>query len=356
MILTHLRLKDFRSYGSLEIDFDGGLNLILGDNAAGKTNLAEAIHYISLARSWRSKDDGLLLKDGTPNAFIEADVKEGRLSRRIGIEIGRQSKKITLNGKPVRRLSELSRVTNVISFSPSDVPLFVGSPGERRTFLDVSLSKKSSDYFSLISRYNRLLKERNAALKAYSPDRNVIDALTSQMVATSEPLVRYRMMYVASLNSVLPDLLSKLRGEKTSCELIYRPFAKGDEEFKGRAEKAFLDALESDLYHKSTSVGPHREDFSLKMNGKDIATRGSQGENRMAVLALKLAPCLLVEEEDKMPICVLDDVTSELDPSRVESLIGLLRGLGQVFVTATKLEIEGASIIDVAENNAIRRK
>ena len=355
MILTHLRLKDFRSYENLDISFDPGLTLILGDNAVGKTNLAEAIHYLSLARSWRSKEDGMLLRDGTQGAFISADVSEGKLNRQIGIEIGRQSKKVLLNGKPVRRLSELSRVTNVISFSPSDVPLFVGSPGERRSFLDISLAKRSSDYFALASRYSRLLKERNAALKAYSPDRNVIDALTSQMVATAEPMVRYRMMYVTSLNSVLPDLLTKLRGEKTSCELIYRPFVRGDENFRGRAEKAFLDALESDLAHRSTSVGPHREDFSFKMNGKDIATRGSQGEHRLTVLALKLAPCLLVEESEKMPICVLDDVTSELDPGHVESLINVLKGLGQVFVTATKLNIEGASIVDVAANNAIRR-
>ena len=209
MILTHLRLKDFRSYENLDISFDPGLTLILGDNAVGKTNLAEAIHYLSLARSWRSKEDGMLLRDGTQGAFISADVSEGKLNRQIGIEIGRQSKKVFLNGKPVRRLSELSRVTNVISFSPSDVPLFVGSPGERRSFLDISLAKRSSDYFALASRYSRLLKERNAALKAYSPDRNVIDALTSQMVATAEPMVRYRMMYVTSLNSVLPDLLEQ---------------------------------------------------------------------------------------------------------------------------------------------------
>lgn len=355
MILTRLRLKDFRSYESLDISFDSGITLILGDNAVGKTNLAEAIHYLSLARSWRSKEDGLLLRDGTQSAFIEAEVQEGRLNRRIGIEIGRQSKKITLNGKAVKRLSELSRVTNVISFSPNDVPLFIGSPGERRTFLDVSLSKRSLDYFALASRYGKLLKERNAALKAYAPDRNVIDALTTQMIAVSELIVRYRIMYVASLNSVLPDLLSRLRGEKTACELAYRPFVRGDENFKGRAEKAFLDALESDLAHKSTSVGPHREDFSFRLEGKDIATRGSQGENRMAVLALKLAPCLLVEEQDKMPICVLDDVTSELDASHVGCLVEVLRGLGQVFVTGTKMNIEGASIVDVAANNAIRR-
>lgn len=355
MILTRLRLKDFRSYESLDISFDQGLTLVLGDNAVGKTNLVEAIHYLSLARSWRSKEDGTLIRDGTSLAFINAEVREGPLLRRIEIEIGKGSKKVLLNGKPVKKLSELSKLTNVICFSPSDVPLFAGSPGERRSFLDVSLSKRSLDYFGLISRYNRLLKERNAALKSRTPDRVLLASLSEQMVAVSEPIVRYRALYVASLNGVLPDLLSRLRGEKTACEILYRPFARPDDDFKRRASKAFQDALENDLAHGSTSVGPHREDIAFRMNGKDIATRGSQGESRMAVLALKLAPSLLVEIEEKKPICVLDDVTSELDPENVGRLIEALRGFGQVFVTATNLNIEDASIVDVSLNHATRR-
>ena len=355
MILTRLRLHDFRTYEDLDISFDPGLTLVLGENATGKTNLVEAIHYLSLARSWRSKEDGTLVRDGASIARVEAEVREGLLIRRLEIEIGKNSKRILLNGKPIRRLSELSKVTNVICFSPTDVPLFAGSPGERRAFLDVSLSKRSSDYFSLISRYNRLLKERNAALKSRNPDLVLLDSLSEQLVSLAEPIVRYRSLYVASLNGVLPDLLSRLKGENTPCEVTYRPFVRPDDDFKRKAIKAFLDARESDLIHGSTSVGPHREDIGFKQNGKDIATRGSQGENRMAVLALKLAPSLLVEDEEKKPICVLDDVTSELDRENIKRLIETLRDFGQVFLTATNLDIPEASIVDVSINHATRR-
>ena len=194
MILTHLELRNFRSYSELQLDFAEGLNLILGPNAVGKSNLAEAIHYLSLARSWRSQDDRLLIKDGCESALIRANVSEGGLTRQIEIEIARGHKRIAINGKNVRRISELSKLVNVIVFAPSDVGLFVNSPGERRNFLDVALSKQSLDYFSLISRYNRLLLERNAALKRSNVDLKVVEVLTQQMIEVAEPLVKLRHM------------------------------------------------------------------------------------------------------------------------------------------------------------------
>jgi len=355
MILTHLELRDFRNYPRLTLDPGKGLNLILGDNGAGKSNLAEAVHYLSLARSWRTPDDRLLIRDHSESALIHASIQEGGLNREIEIEIAKNRKKIAINGKNIRRLSELSKLVNVIVFAPSDVSLFLGSPGERRSFLDVALGKQSLDYFSLISRYNRLLQERNAALKRQNPDRGIVSVLTKQMIEVAEPLVRFRHMYVNEINRVLPDLVSRLRGEESKASIVYHPFVRDDEGFVEAAEKAFAEALEADMLHRSTSVGPHREDFSFRLNGKNIAEYGSQGENRLAVFALKIAPYFLIEDGDKKPICVLDDVTSELDSAHQKNLLELVKTLSQVFLTATKLDIEGASIIDVSANKAIRR-
>jgi len=355
MILTHLGLRDFRNYPVLSLDPGSGLNLILGDNAAGKSNLAEAVHYLSLARSWRTQEDRLLIRDHAESALIQASIQEGGLTRQIEIEIAKNHKRITVNGKNVRRLSELSKLVNVIVFAPNDVSLFLNSPGERRNFLDVALGKQSLDYFSLISRYNRLLQERNAALKRLRPDRGIVAVLTKQMIEVAEPLVKLRHMYVNEINRVLPDLVGRLRGEPSKASIVYRPFVKDDDEFAQAAEKAFGEALENDLLHRSTSVGPHREDFSFRLNGKNVAEYGSQGENRLAVFALKIAPYFLIEDEAKKPICVLDDVTSELDGAHQKNLLEFVKTLSQVFLTATKLDIEGASIIDVSANKAIRR-
>ena len=355
MILKHLELRNFRSYDSLSLDFGPSVNEVVGPNGVGKSNLAEAIHYLSLARSWRTSDDRLLIKDGKDEATILAEIEEGPLHREVGITIGKDKKKITLNGKPLRRLSELSRLVNVIVFSPADVPLFLGSPGERRGFLDLSISKQSLDYFTLIGRYDKLLKERNAALKMAKIDDRLVDVLTEQMIEVSYPLIKLRALYIAELNRVLPGILNKLKGPGNVAELIYRPFVKADENFIENARNAFYRAKESDYRHHTTSVGPHREDFSFLLNGKDIADYGSQGENRIAVLSLKMAPFSLIEDEGRKPILVLDDVYSELDREHADRLGEYLGELKQVFITATKQQTQGASLIEVSAGKATRR-
>lgn len=355
MILERLALTNFRTYQKLELEFDPRVNLITGNNASGKTNLAEAIHFLSLARSWRTQEEKNLIRLGETYASVRADVREGNLRREILIELTPEGKRVFLNGKPVRRLTELSRVTNVLLFTPSDVSLFEGPPSERRSFLDVNLSKKSGDYLALIGRQSQLLKSRNALLKDGGREKELLGVITEQLIEVEEPIVRYRTMYVTSLNAVLPDVYAALRGEKASCSLLYRSFVKDDGSFKERAKKAYRDALEGDLLHKATSIGTHREDFSFRLNGKDVAEFGSQGENRMAALALKLSPFFLVEEEERKPICVLDDVTSELDADNVARLLAFLDQLGQSFLTATELSLRGASVFEVADHNAKRR-
>lgn len=356
MILDRLVLRKFRNYESLDLRFGPRLNLIVGPNGSGKTNLAEAIHYLSLARSWRAPDDAAVIKDGERLACIEADVLEGQLHRLARIEIEKGRKKGQVNQKPVRRLSDLLRVINVLLFSPSDAALFTGSPGERRSFVDVAISKQSPDYLAQISKYARLLKERNAALKEARPDLALIRVLSRQMSELVPVILAYRRMFFGTLNDVLGPVYDELSGQKNVCKAIYRPFIKGDGISPDDVEKAFEGALDGDLAHRSTSVGPHREDFSLLLNGKDISSHGSQGENRTAAIAIKIAPYFMADEEAKKPVAVLDDVTSELDAERQARLFGLLRKMGQVFVTATDLpDIEGASYIDVSANNATRR-
>lgn len=355
MILTRIALRNFRTYESLDLEVSPGLTLIVGGNGEGKTNLAEAIHYLSLGRSWRTQDDRLLLRKGSDSAHIEATVVEGPLKKEISIEILKTGKRILINGNPCRRLSEFSGLVNVIVFSPKDVPLFQEGPGERRSFLDESISKRSGEYLSLLMKYNRLLKERNALLKEENPNPETLNALTELLARTAEPLILSREEYVSLLNGVLPGLLSSLNGSPCEPRLTYRPFVRPGPEFVERALKAFEDARESDLSHRSTTVGVQREDISMSLNGIDLGDYGSQGQNRLCALALKLAPYLLIQEEAKKPIVVLDDVASELDETRVRNLLSVLKGFGQVFVTATKLDIEGASYVDVAANTAIRR-
>ena len=356
MNVTRIVLKDFRSYESLEIEFGDKTNLILGPNAAGKSNLAEAIYYLSAARSWRSSDDDSLIAEGKESAYIEARIHEGSLRRTVSIEIGKDQKRVRINGKPVARLSELTELVNVLVFSPSDVSLFRDSPSDRRAFLDASLSKQDPRYLKSLSKAHSLLRERNLLLKQENPDRDLLWAYARQLAEVSEIIVRQREAYCESINSVLPMVLEKITGEPSDCRITYKPFLKPGPKFVERAESLYRDKLEDDLFKKSTGIGIHREDFSLRYKGKDVAQYGSQGENRICALALKLAPYYLVKDEARKPICVLDDVASELDAARVANLMKIVQeDLGQTFVTATELRLEGASIVDVADHNATRR-
>ena len=343
MIVKSLTLKNFRNHDYLSYDFTKGLNLLTGPNGAGKTNIVEALYYLSLARSFRVNDDCDLIKKGKERAEIDAVVSEGELNRKIRIIISKEGRQVFLNGKPVSRLSDLSKSMNVVLFEPKDVMLFRGSPRGRRSFLDISISKQSTPYFEYLSRYDKVLKERNEILKSDNPNPILLETTTEMLVKLCGPIVSYRQMYVKDINDILIKLTRALTGAKDTIEVIYKPFVDYDDDFIKNATEAFTRAEETDLKKKATSIGIHREDISVSLNGRDIGEFGSQGENRIAALALKLSPYFLIEDKDKRPIVALDDVMSELDQTHRQRLITFLKKFEQVFITATRLEVEGVS-------------
>ena len=343
MIIKSLTLKGFRNHDYLTYDFHPGLNVISGPNGAGKTNIVEAIYYLSLARSFRLNDSDGLIKKDKENAEIYAEISEGQLVRKIRIVLTSEGHQIYINNKPVNKVSDLAKIVNVILFEPKDVLLFRGSPRARRNFLDISLSKKSPSYLDYITRYEKVLKERNELLKGENVDKTLLETTTEMLVKLSSPIVAYRQMYVKDINDILNKITRALTGEESKLEVIYKPFVENSVDFEEKALDVFKRAEESDLRKKATSVGIHREDFSVNLNGRDVGEFGSQGENRIAALALKLSPYFLIDDRDKRPIVALDDVMSELDQNHRLRLVNFLKKFEQVFITATRLEIDGAS-------------
>ena len=347
MIIKRIGLKNFRNHQSLSFDFKNHLNILTGLNAVGKTNVVEAIYYLSLGRSFRTSEDIDLIKKNHERAEIDATILEGELTRKIKIIITKTGRMVMINGKNISKLSELSKCVNVILFQPKDVMLFSGPPRDRRNFLDIAISKKSSIYLDYISRYDKVLKERNDLLKMDKVDQTLLDVTTELMVKLSGSIISYRQMYVKDINDILNKITRALTGEKGKFELKYYPFVAYDVNYIENARKAFKRVEESDFKHKQTSIGIHREDISISLNGRDIATFGSQGENRIAALALKLSPYFLIEDRDKKPIIVLDDVMSELDHTNQERLIKFLRKFDQVFITGTKLDIPDCNHLEI---------
>ena len=343
MNIKKLSLKNFRNHSNISFDFKGGLNIITGNNGVGKTNIVEAIHYLSLARSFRSQDEQDLILEGKRNAEIFALIKEGDISRKIRILINKEGRQIFINDKRVSKISELSSSVNVLLFEPKDALFYKDSPKVRRSFLDINISKKSPKYLEVYSRYEKALKERNELLKQEQIDLDLLDSITEILVDLSLEIIKARQAYVKDINDILIILSRALTGVRDDIRLIYEPFIAPSDNFKEKAKTAFKNALESDLKRKATSIGVHREDFSITLNGRDIATYGSQGENRLLALALKLSPYFLIENKEKRPIIVLDDVMSELDQTHRLRLIKLLSKFEQVFITATKLEVKDAA-------------
>ncbi len=343
MIVKTLTLKNFRNHSFVSFEFQKNLNILTGENAAGKTNIVEAIYYLSLARSFRTTEFVDLIKKGRDKAEIYAVVSEGVFNRKLRFIITEAGKQVFINDKPISKLSELSNCMNAVLFEPKDVMLFRGSPKARRTFLDVNLSKKSQPYLDYITRYDKVLKERNELLKGDNIDPVLLETTTEMLVKLSGPIVSYRQMYVKDINDILNKITRALTGEEGKLEIIYKPFVEYNQDFQKEALNAFKRAESGDLRRKITSIGIHREDFSISLNGRDIGQFGSQGENRIVALALKLSPYFLIEDKDKRPVVVLDDVMSELDLAHRQRLITFLKKFEQVFITATKLEVEGAS-------------
>lgn len=343
MIIESLSLKNFRNHAYLTYDFAENINVLTGHNGAGKTNVVEAINYLSVAKSFRLNDDEGLIQKGKDKAQIYAVIKEGDLKRKIRVVITKDGRQVLINNKPISRLSDLTKCVNIILFEPKDVLLFRGSPRNRRNFLDVSIAKKSLPYFDYILRYDKVLKERNELLKREKIDPILLKTTTEMLVKLSGPIVSYRQMYVKDINNILNKITRALAGEDKKIEVIYHPFLPYTKEFEANALEAFEKTEESDIKKKATSIGIHREDISVTMNGRDIGEYGSQGENRLVALALKLSPYFLIEDRDKRPIVVLDDVMSELDQAHRQKLIAFLKKFEQVFITATRLEVNGAN-------------
>lgn len=350
MILRSLRLINFRNYEDAEFSFDEGANLFVGPNGSGKTNLAEAIDYLSLARSWRSQDAESLISEGCESSLVKAKVI-GDSSHEIEIAISKRGKAIEVDGKRIRKLSELTKLVKVCLFSPEDVLIFRDSPSKRRNFLDKSLCQESETYLKALSNYEKLLKERNAVLKSENPNTDYLDAVTERMIEIIPTIIEERSAYLKRLSSTMGELAEKLYGENRSLEVQYLSFLEGKPSL-GAIRKIFEEHRQLDLIRKSTSIGIQKEDFLASLDGKPIGEFGSQGENRLAAIAMKLSPCFMGDKE--RPIAVLDDVYSELDQDRSRRLGQLLEKLPQCFVTSSQPIPIRANEIDIS--NITRRK
>lgn len=337
MIVKSLKLKNFRNYDLLNLEFDSKTNIFYGDNAQGKTNILEAVYLTGTTKSHRGTKDRDLIQFGLEESHIETIVEKRGVPFQIDIHLKKNSPKgIAINKIPIKKASELFGIMNLIFFSPEDLNIIKNGPSERRRFIDLELSQLDKVYLSDLSNYNRIVNQRNKLLKDIYDKKDLLETLDIwdlQLVKYGMNVMSGRRKFISRINGIIGDVHEKLTGGTERLQLIYEPGVK-EEDF----EKILLRNRERDMRMKSTSVGPHRDDICFMCGDLDIRRFGSQGQQRTAALSLKLAEIELVKQEIKdTPVLLLDDVLSELDKHRQNYLLDSIREI-QTLITCTGLD------------------
>lgn len=346
MHVASLQLSGFRNYRELSMVFSSGLNVIYGDNAQGKTNLLEAIYVLATGKSHRTARDQELVGEGYSSLVARALVcrKTGELG--LELTLGQDERKqVKINGISERKIARLVGNLAAVFFSPDDLQLLKGAPAGRRRFLDIELSQISQTYLHHLMTYNRALAQRNTLLKQEPVDQALLAVYDEQLVTAGAQLVARRAESVSRLSRLASQYHAMLAEGKELLRLEYQSQGAEPEQTPGAAEVAerFYSLLQQrrrdEIRRQITLVGPHRDDIGFWINDRDARLYGSQGQQRTAVLALKMAELQFMADELKeYPILLLDDVASELDPHRRHYLFNAVRDGIQTFVSCTNLE------------------
>ncbi|MEI8356250.1 MAG: DNA replication/repair protein RecF [Deltaproteobacteria bacterium] len=345
MKLKKIYICSFRNIEKAEIYPDDKFNLIVGNNAQGKTNFLESIYLLGTMKSFRLARNPELIKYGNPFAIVRGLVDNEEVLQEISLSIENAGKKVRINGKPVTQIADFFGCLSMVVFSPEDLAMVRGLPDLRRKYLDRAIFSSDISYLSLHQEFHRILKNRNNLLKR--EDRNGLDTWTERLAETGARLVVKRVSYIQKITKLLTDFYAIISGHHEQAEVIYRSEVMKKDGTAGSAEEVRLSMLE--LLHKNASdenrrgltlTGPHRDDINFSINGKSLKFHGSQGEQRSFILALKMAEIEYIKKlNGNPPILLLDDMTSELDMDRNNNFMEFLKIKDmQVFITTTSLD------------------
>lgn len=349
MYIERLTLDHYRNYDNVTLNFSPSLNIFIGNNAQGKTNLLESIYVLAMTNSHRTHHAKELVQFGNDRAVIQGDLVKTTTQSHLPLEVemnlrGRKKGKIVkINHLTQQRMSQYFGQMNVILFSPEDLALVKGSPSGRRQFLDMEIGQMRPKYLHQMIDYCHFLKQRSAYLKQASHHDDVyLDVLDESLATTGAYLMLERRRFLKHLEEVATKIHETLSLGSEAMTLHYDSSFRFDTEDVDELKEIFIEQLrlkrQSDFLNKQTSVGLHREDFSIELNGRNVQKFGSQGQQRLAVLSLKLAEIqLFYEYSGEYPILLLDDVMSELDNERQMKLMETIEGTGQTFITTTTL-------------------
>ena len=346
MKLKELKIKNFRNYSEANLLLSPSINIFIGDNGVGKTNILEAIYVLSLTKSARYGTDTDLIKLGENNLSIEGIVDYDDYQKEYKINIDKFSKRVYRNNIQIKKISEYLSEFCITSFLPNDIEIIKGSPSLRRNTLNIEIGILYNQYLDYVNEYNRLLKMRNEYLKrlnlnGYS-DSKYLDVINLKMIDLSVKIYKFRFNYLEEINNILPSIYKKLTGISDikilyDCSLGIKEY---DEELiKDTMLKKYKSNLYKEMLQGMTITGLHRDDLIFLVNNNDAKIYASQGQQRLIVIAYKIAELLVFKKIKKeYPILLLDDVFSEIDIKKRNNIVKYLKSDFQVIITTTDLE------------------
>lgn len=341
MIIKRLDIRNFRNYKKTSVIFDKGINMIIGSNGQGKTNLLESIYYLSCTRSHRVRDDKNLINKEDVFFNVEARVNKKETNINIKCIVTNGGKNLFLHNNPVRKVSDFIGEFNAVMFCPDDIGLFDGSPRMRRRFIDLELGKISKSYTVTLNEYNKVLKERNSLLKNDDFNQLFLETLNEKLIELQITIIKQRYKFLNDMLDKSKKFYTLLSGDNTNITCRYESFVDFNENKKKMYDEMinkYQNSYDRDIFLKQTNVGIHKDDYIFYMNDIPVTDFASQGQKRTILLSMKIGIVYEIYElTGEFPVLLLDDVFSELDEKRRERLIELLDDRMQIFITTTDL-------------------
>lgn len=369
MKIEHLKLTNFRNYDSLELDFNKNINIFIGNNGQGKTNILESIYVLSLTKSNRYGIDSDLIKFQEDVAKVEGTVRDDTLIKKQEVLITKFKKQLSINGKEIHKTRDYISNFCVISFTPDDLEIIKGSPSVRRNLLNIDISQLYNNYINYLNEYNSIIKIRNEYLKKLNlngnSDYRYLDIINEKLIEKADKIYSYRFTFLEKINKYLPNVYKKITG--LDGLVIQYDNSLGLEKYDTDIiKKKFGDKFKRNLHHELmqgiTLTGPHRDDFLFSLNGMDMKNYASQGQQRMAIIAFKICELFIFKDIlDSYPVLLLDDIFSEIDTKKRNKIIKFLKSDIQTIITTTDINdinddlLKDASIYMI-NNNKVTKK
>ena len=348
MHIVTAKLNHFRNYESCDFVPCAGVNVLLGNNGQGKTNLLEALYLCCTGRSHRTRQDRELIGWNADFASVQLQAERRDGSHEVEVILPAVGKrKIRIAGREAARTGELMGHVTGVLFSPEDLRTVKDGPAERRRMIDMTLAQLRPAYYYTLQRYNRALKQRNEVLRAAAANASLLGTLDmwdEQLAAAGAELMRHRRAYIEQLSKTAEETYREIAGGNEHMQVRYQPSVSAGDDLQSNLDALFA-VRENDARRMTTSVGAHRDEVLLTVEGREVRTYGSQGQQRTAALSLRLSELQVMRDElGEWPVLMLDDVMSELDPSRRRQLIGRLEGIQTIVTCTDEDDLAGARI------------